>query len=409
MPKLNDTQCRNAKPVTNADGTVRPTRLVDGNGLALEVKAKGTGVWRYRFELGGKPGIYTLGNYPAISLSDARKERERLRELVKQGINPVHDRRIVRAKRIQQGAMTFEAVADEWLGAKDWQDDTKARRRDMFKRVVFPTLGKLPVSAITAAIVLEVLKKAHTANGPSVAAEAKRSISGVFELAVATLRADSDPTYPIRKALPKNKTQHKRPLTNDEIGRFMRDLDGYEANFQTVNAFRLMWLTLCRPSEAIEAEWSEFDLDASLWRIPAARMKKRRDHTVPLPRQAVEMLRAMYGVTGKGRFAFPHRDDRNRPMTAATLRQALKTLGWAGEYSPHATRTTGSTRLNEMNYSADWIERQLAHAESNNVRRTYNHAEYLEGRTKMMQGWADTLDALRDGAKIIPGKFGYAA
>ncbi|MGF6780658.1 tyrosine-type recombinase/integrase [Paraburkholderia sp. GAS334] len=409
MPKLNDTQCRNAKPVTNGDGTIQPTRLIDGNGLVLEVKAKGAGVWRYRFELGGKPGIYTLGNYPAISLSDARKERERLRELVKQGINPVHDRRITRAKRIQQGAMTFEAIANEWLGAKDWQDDTKARRRDMFKRVVFPTLGKLPVNAITPAIVLEVLQKAHTSNGPSVAAEAKRSISGVFELAVATLRADSDPSYPIRKALPKNKTQHKRPLTTDEIGRLMRDLAGYEGNFQTVNAFRLMWLTLCRPSEAIEAEWSEFDLDAAVWRIPAARMKKRREHTVPLPSQAVEVMRAMQSVTGKGRFAFPNRDDRNRPMTAAAFRQALKTLGWAGEYSPHATRTTGSTRLNEMNYSSDWIERQLAHAESNAVRRAYNHAEYLEGRAKMMQEWADLLDALRDGAKIIPGKFGNAA
>jgi len=346
-PKLNDTQCRNAKPALKADGTLQPTRLVDGDGLVIEIKAKGAGVWRCRFELGGKPGIYTLGNYPAVNLSDARKERERLRELVKQGINPVHDRRIVRAKRIQQGALTFEAVAEEWLSAKDWQDDTKARRREMFKRVVFPTLGKLPVSAITPAIVLQVLQKAHTANGPSVAAEAKRSISGIFELAVATLRADSDPTYPIRKALPKNKTQHKRPLTTDEIGRLMRDLDGYEGNFQTFNAFRFMWLTLCS-----------------------------------LPRQAVDILRAMRGVTGKGRFTFPHRDDRNKPMTAATLRQALKPLGWAGVYSPHATRTTGSTRLNEMSDSSNWIERQLAHAESNNVRRTNNHAEYLEGRAK---------------------------
>ncbi|AOK28625.1 MULTISPECIES: tyrosine-type recombinase/integrase [Burkholderia] len=408
MPKLNDAQCRNAKPRVGHNGEATPIRLADGNGLFLEVKSKGAGVWRYRFELNGKAGIYTLGNYPTIGLAEARKERERLRELVKQGINPVHDRQTTKATRLLANAVTFESIAKEWLGAKDWQPETKARRLDMFERVVFPSIGKLPVRVITPALVLELLKKAMTANGPSVAADAKRSMSGVFELAIATLRAETDPVYPVRKALPPNKTQHKRPLTTEEIGQFMRDLIGYDGNFQTVTAFRLMWLTLCRPSEAIEAEWDEFDLDAGVWRIPATRMKKRKEHTVPLPRQAIEGLRAIHGFTGKQRFVFPHRDDRTKPMTAAALRQALKTLGWAGKYSPHATRTTGSTRLNELNYPTDWIERQLAHIDQNGVRRTYNHAEHFDSRAKMMQDWADMLDALRDGAKIIPGHFGRA-
>jgi integrase len=165
-----------------------------------------------------------------------------------------------------------------------------------------------------------------------------------------------------------------------------------------------MWFTLCRPREVIEAQWSEFDLDGALWRIPAARMKKRKEHVVPLPRQAVELLRTLHGVTGQRVHVFPNRDNRNGPMTDNALRQALKNMGWAGRYSPHATRTTGSTRLNEMGYPADWIERQLAHIEPNAVRRTYNHADYFADRRTMMQAWADLLDAWREGAKVIPLK-----
>jgi integrase len=162
-----------------------------------------------------------------------------------------------------------------------------------------------------------------------------------------------------------------------------------------------MWLTLCRPSEAVEARWDEFDLDAAIWRIPPERMKKRKVHVVPLPRQAVEMLRTLHGLTGRHAHLFPHRDDRTRHMAMASFRQMLKILGWAKKYSPHATRVTGSTRLNELGYSTDWIERQLSHADPNAVRRTYNQAEYLSDRTTMMQRWADLLDEWRLGAGIL--------
>ena len=171
-----------------------------------------------------------------------------------------------------------------------------------------------------------------------------------------------------------------------------------------------MWLTLCRPSEAAEARWAEFDLDAALWRIPAERMKKRKEHVTPLPEQAVAMLRALHGITGRHAHVFPGRDDRAKPMVAASFRQALNVLGWGGKYSPHATRTTGSTRLNEMGYPADWIERQLAHVEPNAVRRTYNHAEHLADRAKMMQQWADMLDRWQKGDdKVTPIKHKDAA
>ena len=392
---LNDIQCRNAKP------QAKPFKLTDGKGLYLEVKPNGVKAWRYRFKLSGKESVFAIGDYPAITLVDARKKREAARDLVKRGINPAYDRQLEKIKRGQEAAITFEAVALEWLALRDWEKVTKARRLDMLKRVVFPTIGHLPIKQVTPAHVLDIIRERGKIS-PTVAAEARRTMQGVFDLAICTLRADTDPVHPVRKALPTNKTQHKRALGDNEIGQLLRDLEGHKGNYQTGVAFKLMWLTLCRPSEAIEAEWKEFDLDAALWKIPAGRMKKRKEHVMPLPSQAVEVLRSIYAITGEHTHVFPNRDDRTKPMTAATMRQALKTLGWAGKYSPHATRTTGSTKLNEMGYRSDWIEKQLAHVEMNAVRRAYNHADYLTDRAAMMQRWADFLGGMKQGGKVLP-------
>ena len=415
---LTDTQCRNAKTKD------KPYKLSDDKGLYLEVKPNGVKAWRYRFELlkNGvrKEGVFAIGDYASIparetpeeaqtrraggrlTLAEARDERIKARDLVKQGINPVHQRQLNRVQIGQDAATTFESVAKEWLALKDWEKVTKARRLDMLERVVFPKIGKLPVKSVTPAHILDVLTTSAKDNGPSVAAEAQRTMSSVFDLAVATLRADTDPVYPVRKALPKNKTQHKRPLNVTEIGQLMRDLDGYERNFQTVAAFRLQWLTLARPNEVLGAKWSEFDLDKAMWCIPAERMKMGKEHRVPLPVQAVAILRKVQTVNGHRAQVFPHRDDRDKQMTDATLRQALGYLGWAGKFSPHATRHTGSTRLNELGFNRDWIERQLAHADQNAVRGTYNQAEHLADRATMMQQWADLLDAWQKGADVVP-------
>jgi integrase len=421
---LTDTECRIAK------AKEKPYKLPDGKGLYLEVKPSGVKAWRYRFKLAKegeiKESVFAIGEYASaptgetqeqakarraggrLTLAEAREERARARGLVKQGVNPAHNRRLDRIRREQESAATFEAVARDFLALKDWEQVTKERRLNMLERVVFPAIGNLPVRQVTPAHVLDVLTKAAKNNGLTVAAEAKRTMSAVFELAVATLRADADPVYPVRKAIPANKTQHKRPLTAEEVGQLLRDLAKYERNFQTVAAFRLMWLTLCRPNEVIRARWEEIDLEAALWRIPAERMKKRKEHVIPLPRQATELLRTLQGVTGHRGHVFPNRDDRTKPMIDATMRQALKYLGWSGRYSPHATRTTGSTRLNELGFPADWIERQLAHTEQNAVRRTYNHADHVADRAKMMQQWANMLDSWRDGAKVVPMRYAAA-
>lgn len=415
---LNDRECKNAKRQE------KPYKLPDGKGLYLEVKPNGVKAWRYRFELRQngvvKESVFAIGTYasaPAaesaeqaaarraggvFTLAEAREERAKARALVKQGINPAHSRQLDRIKREQASATTFEAVAREWLALKDWEDVTKRRRLDMLTRVVFPKIGVLPVAAVTSAHVLDVLTTAAKQNGPTVAAEAQRTMSSVFELAISTLRATVDPVHPVRKALPANKTQHKRALTTTEIGALLRAVDGHGGRHETITAFRLMWWTLCRPSEAAEARWEEFDLAAAVWRIPAERMKKREAHAIPLPAQAVAALQALHAITGRYAHVFPGRDNREGPMAVASFRQMLNALGWGGKYSPHATRTTGSTRLNELGYRADWIERQLAHAEPNAVRRTYNHADYLADRAQMMKAWADLLDAWKAGAELVP-------
>lgn len=391
---LTDAHCRAAKPKEKL------YRLNDYRGLYLEVKPNGVRAWRYRFKLHGSASWYALGDYPSVSLSEAREKCDNARKLVKQGTNPVHHRKLERIKREQDAANTFEAVAKEWLALKDWEAATKKRRLDMLERVVFPSIGCLPIRQVTPAHILDILNKTVKRGAPSVAAEAKRTMSSVFELAVATLRADNDPVWPVRKALPPNKTQHKRALPVVEISKLLAAFDAHGGHFQTVYAFRLMWLTLARPNEVIQARWSEFDLDSRVWTIPAERMKARREHVVPLPIQAVDLLKALIPITKDSEHVFPNRDARSKPMTDAALRQALKKLGWATKYSPHGTRTTGSTRLNEMGYRPDAIEAQLAHAEPNSVRRTYNHATYLEERRSMMQAWADMLDKWRSEARL---------
>lgn len=383
---LTDTRCRTAKPKEKL------YRLNDFNGLYLEVKPNGKKAWRYRFKLNGKSSMFAIGEYPAVKLVEAREKCEEARRLVSEGVNPVQARQLDKIRRVNEASNTFELIAKEWLQIKDWVAITKKRRLDMLERVVFPTIGKLPIREVTPYHILKILQDTANRGAPTVAAEARRTISSVFELAAATLRADSDPVWPVRKALPANKTQHKQALCPQQIGALLGSFDNSRGTYQVNYCMWLMWWTLARPVEATEAEWSEFNLGKSLWIIPPARMKSGREHVIPLPSQAVRMLTTLYGLTGHRKHLFPGRDNPHGPMTSHSLRQLLKSLGWSGIYSPHATRTTGSTRLNEIGYSPDAIEAQLAHADTNNVRRTYNHAIYLDERTIMMQEWADKLD-----------------
>jgi integrase len=392
---ISDAKLRALKPAEKA------YRQAVGGGLYLEVMPTGSKLWRWKYRLDGRENRFAIGKYPRISLVQAPEAVEQARKLVQEGRHPSLQKKIDGFEATRGRRHTLEDLTKEWLGLKTWEDITKTRRLNMMERVVFPKLGALPIRQITPPMILDVLKTAAAKNGISVMAEAKRTLFGIFEFAHETFRVDSNPVHRWRDALPKNKTQHKAPLSKADIGQLLRDLDTHGGSYQIQAAFLLMWLTLARPSEVVEAQWSEFDLDLAIWRIPAERMKKRREHVVPLPRQALSLLRGMQTVTGHRQHVFPHRDNRNRPMVVASFRQMLHVLGWSGKFSPHATRTTGSTRLNEMGASADWIERQLAHAEPNRVRATYNHADYFTARAKMMQDWADLLDDLKAGKSNV--------
>lgn len=383
---LTDVHCRNAKPKDKL------YRLNDQRGLYLEIKPNSVKAWRYRFALDGRSSMYALGEYPSVSLSEARERCEAARKLVKQGVNPAQQRQLEKIRHANEAHNTFEIVAKEWLQTKDWEEITKHKRLGMLQRVVFPSIGRMPIRDVKPTHILEILQNTAKRGAPSVAAEARRTMSAVFEFAVATLRAESDPVWPVRKSIPANKTQHKPALSKEKIGKLLRDFDNHRCSYQVNYCMQLMWWTLARPTEVAEAQWTEFDLQAETWRIPAERMKARKEHRIPLPRQAIDMLNGLRAITGKRAHLFPGRDDRNAPMTSASLRQALKVLAWSGTYSPHATRTTGSTRLNELGYRADAIEAQLAHSDQNSVRRTYNHATYFDERRIMMQDWADKLE-----------------
>jgi integrase len=414
------------KKISDAKKAKTPYKLTDGAGLYVEVKPTGKKLWRYRYRIGGKENVYALGEYakPPITetkdqarkrrqaglftLMEARIERERCRALVKQGVHPAHERKLDRIRRKHERANTFRTVADEWLSAKDWTPRVKDSMGSLLEHDVYPHIGDLPIRQVTPAHVLDILNRIKK-RSPTGAAQVKRAISGLFELAISTLRAESDPSYPVRKSVKQPKPENKIALSVEQIGTVMRKIDAYGGNFPTQSALRLLWWTLARPNEVLGARWSEIDLDEATWRIPAERMKMRTDHVIPLSTQAVNLLRRLHAITGERELLFPHRDDRTKPLVDATLRQAARQMELGFRYSPHATRATGSTRLNELGYRPDVIERQLAHQERNAVRRTYNPAEYLAGRRAMMQDWANMLDVWAKNEKMIQGKFGRAA
>lgn len=398
---LSDTRIRNAKP------SGKPHKLTDGGGLYLEVKPTGAKLWRYRYRIAGKENVFAIDAYPAVSLSDARQARDTARKLVKQGIHPAHQRKAERVRREHEGANTFEAIAREWLdhNAERWTPRTKRQRERMLERDVFPRIGSLPMRQVTPALVLDTLKRIDK-RAPSFAVLAKQCIGGIANYAASTMRGDGDPSAPLKGVLKVRPVKHKTPLKLSEIPGFVKAIDPLPSYFPNKVALHLVLLTLVRSTEALGARWSEIDLEKGEWRIPAERMKKRRQHTVPLPKQAIELLERLKADTGNREYLFPNRNDPRRPVSIGVLWKAVESMGYTGKFSPHGIRATGSTVLNEMGFRPDVIESQLAHQERNRTRASYNQAEYLQERREMMQAWADLIDSLVVGdGKVTPGRF----
>lgn len=400
----------------------KPYRLTDRDGLFLEVRARSKS-WRYRYRVAGKENIATFGRYPEMSRDQARKKLLELRELLAQGKDPRQERKLARIREQHRNAQTFQAIFDEWVESRAWAESTRRNRIAQMEFHILPHLGPLPIREITPMHVLDVLRRAgkpaksdkksgrgareRDVGSPNVARRLRQYIAGVFNVAIATGRAESNPAGYLREVLtPARRAAHKTPLRPRQVGEFLRALDAYRGDPKTVLAFRLLWWSMLRPGEVVAARWEEFDLDADTWTIPRARMKNKNPglppHVVPLPRQAVEKLRAWKDFTGGIGHLFPHRDKPGTPMMAGSLGKVHARLGLDFEYSPHATRTTASTHLNQMGYRYDAIEKQLDHEDRDAIRRAYNRADYLDERRRMMQQWADLLDEWKAGGKVIP-------
>ena len=392
MP-LTDTAIRNTKPKEKS------YKLTDGRGLYLLVSKSGKYFrWDYRF--GGKRKTLALGVYPDIKLKEAREKHENLRRLLSQDIDPMEYKKQAKSLAHAKATNSFEAVAREWF-LKNKPVWTVKHGQTIISRLennIFPWLGDADVASISAPILLDSLRRIEERGAVETAHRVKQICGQVFRYAIATGRAERDPSFDLKGALPPTRPKNMATITDPEkIGELMRAIDGYQGNLITRCALRMAPLTFVRPGELRHAEWEEVNIDEAVWKIPAKKMKMRSVHIVPFSEQAVAVLEEIKPLTGNGKYVFPSLRSGGRPMSDNTILAALRRMGYAKEeMTGHGFRGMASTVLHEQGWSSDIIERQLAHAEGNSVKAAYNHAQHLPERKKMMQWWADYLDGLKN-------------
>ena len=407
MP-LTDTAVRSAKPQAKA------VKRFDSGGLYLEINPAGGKWWRLKYRFDGKEKRLSLGVYPDVSLKAAREKRDAARKQLATGIDPGQVRR---AEKIAQGgAESFEAIACEWHAkfSAGWVASHGDRILKRLVKDVFPWIGKRPIADVKAPELLAVLRRIESRGALETAHRAMQNCGQVFRYAVATGRAERDPTGDLRGALPARKKMHHASIIEPKrIGELLRAIDAYTGFFVTKCALRLAPLVFVRPGELRKAQWSEVDLEKAEWRIPAARMKMREQHLVPLSRQAVAILHELAPLTNCSipskpdapRYVFPSARSHERPMSENAVLAALRRMDYTkDEMTGHGFRSMASTLLHEQGWDHQVIERQLAHAERNAVSAAYNFAEHLPKRRKMMQAWADYLEGLKARAEVIPLK-----
>lgn len=402
MGKLTDAAIRRAGART------KPYKLADGGGLYLHVQPNGARYWRLKYRSRGKEKLLALGVYPGVSLKNARNGRDAAKRLLKEGLDPVTARKEQRRAVEIASANTFERIACEWVGQQRhrWTPDHADRVLKSLEKDIFPDLGDRPISEMTAQELLATLRKVEKRGATETAQRIMQRCASVFRYGVVTARCAGNPAADLKGALKPHKASSRKALAAADLPEFLKKLDAYDGRLETRIALRLLALTFTRPGEIRAAEWTEFDFDKVEWRIPAARMKMRSEHVVPLPRQALEALEELRPLTGRYRYLFPNQSDPKKPMSVNTLLYAMYRMGYHSRATAHGFRATASTILNEQGFKPDVIERQLAHAERNKIRAAYNRASYLPERRKMMQAWADYLDGLATGANVVALKAG---
>lgn len=395
---LTDTAIRNAKPRDKF------YKVSDSGGLYLLVKPTGK-YWRMDYRFVGKRKTLAIGVYPAVSLVAARKKRDEARELLAKDIDPSLTKAINKQIVRTAAENTFKAVALEWHAktSKTWAESTATNIKRYLEKDIFPWLGNRVIRDIAAPELLAVLRKIESRGAHEKAQRCREYAGRVFRYAIVTGRAERDPSGDLRGALTPVKVKHHASITDPKaIGALLRSIRGFNGSYITQCALQLAPLVFVRPGELRHAEWAEIDFDKPEWRIPGQKMKMKEPHIIPLSAQAVEILQSIHPLTGEGQYIFPSIRSGARPMSENTINAALRRMGYEkDEMTGHGFRSMASTLLHEHGWPHEVIERQLAHAERNKVVAAYNYAEHLPKRKEMMRWWADYLDELTAGAKIV--------
>jgi integrase len=387
---LTDTAARQAKPKEKA------YTLPDSLGLSLYVANSGIKSWHFRFTWLGKQARISFGTYPETGLKEARSRRDEAREDIARGVDPRESRKEKKAGLIEAGGRTFRRVYDEWLAFRKGSISPGTYRiiSNLMELDVLPAFGGRQIDAIKRADVIGLIRRIEKRGSIVTAVKVRQRMGQVFSYAIATGLIESNPTAEMHAVTEKGAQNRPHPfLPFSELPKTIATIQQCVSGHQLRSAIMLMIYTASRPGEVRHAEWSEIDLDAATWTTPAQKMKARREHAVPLPAQAVELLKSMLPITGGLRYVFTNRSDPTAPIGTNYANNVMDLCGLTGKQSPHGFRHLFSTEMNGRGYNRDWIERQLAHADSSFIRDVYNHAAYLEQRREMMQEWANLVSA----------------
>jgi integrase len=375
----------------------KPFLLTDGNGLHLLINPNGSKLWRFRYRFGGKQNLLSLGSFPEISLADAREKRDAARKLVAQGTDPSQHRKDEKRTATTAALNTFGAIAREYietLEAKNFAPITIAKNRWLLLDLAKPLADK-PITKVTPADILDILKRLEKSGKRETARRLRGAIGSVFRFAISTLRAETDPTYPLRGAVVPPIVTHRAAITDEkELGALWSSINEYTGWITVKACLKLALLTMARPGEVRFMRRSEIVFPKSVWQIPAARMKMRRPHDVPLSRQALEVLRGIWDFS-QSDLVLPSIHSSLKPLSENAMNSALRRMGYGKEeVTSHGFRSSASTVLNERGYNRDVIEAALAHQDEDEVRAAYNRAKYWKERVALLQDWADILDGL---------------
>lgn len=403
--KLTAKACEAAKPKDKA------YKLFDGGGLYLEVKPPNSKLWRLKYRYLGKEKKLCIGEYPTISLAEARDHRDEAKKLLANGHDPSAVKQEIKQERIQEAGNTFEAIAREWHEHKklEWSEVNAKTVIDRLERDVFPEIGKYPIKIITHKMLLDLANAVKQRGANELAKRIIQMCRHIYRYAIVTGRAENNIAEDLKGMVKAKPKSHFAAIEAKDLPQFISDLRNHKAklNRQTYLAVNFMMLTFVRTGEMIGAKWDEFDLEQKQWLVPAERMKMKKEHIVPLSRQAIEILEELREIHNHPVYVFPSRGDRNKTMSNNTILMALDRMGYRGKMTGHGFRALAmSTIMEKLNYRHEVPDAQLAHAKRGDVARAYDRAKFLPERVKMMQDWADYLDNIARGGKILTGDFG---